>query len=185
MRRRNVSQSLVLVLAMGLSFAFGLLSCFAEESLTITTYYPSPYGSYNELQTNKLCLGDTDGDGVLDPGDQPAQAGDIRLKVYTGNPQTNGLAGAPGEILFSSEDSGSLFLHNGSAWVAQGGGVHKAFFSVKCAWRTVGAIPSCVPPSCPGGWLDSAVGCAVVSIAGGGTGTFVIGGICERWCVEP
>ncbi len=31
---------------------FGFFSlCFAEESITITTYYPSPYGSYNELRT--------------------------------------------------------------------------------------------------------------------------------------
>ncbi len=30
---------------------FGFFSlCFAEESITITTYYPSPYGVYNELQ---------------------------------------------------------------------------------------------------------------------------------------
>ncbi|MFA4843004.1 MAG: hypothetical protein WC658_04120 [Candidatus Omnitrophota bacterium] len=30
---------------------FGFFSlCFADESLTITTYFPSPYGVYNELQ---------------------------------------------------------------------------------------------------------------------------------------
>lgn len=27
-----------------------------EEKLTITTYYPSPYGSYNELQTNRMII---------------------------------------------------------------------------------------------------------------------------------
>jgi len=33
-------------------FIFGFLSLsFADETLTITTYYPSPYGSYNELTT--------------------------------------------------------------------------------------------------------------------------------------
>ncbi len=26
------------------------------EDITITTYYPSPYGSYNELATNKLAV---------------------------------------------------------------------------------------------------------------------------------
>jgi len=38
---------------------FGLCTvCFGqEESITITTYYPSPYGSYNELQTNRLYIG--------------------------------------------------------------------------------------------------------------------------------
>lgn len=31
-------------------FLIFLISVFAEESLTITTYYPSPYGVYNELR---------------------------------------------------------------------------------------------------------------------------------------
>lgn len=32
-----------------------VISVYAqEESITITTYYPSPYGSYNELTTNEL-----------------------------------------------------------------------------------------------------------------------------------
>ena len=26
------------------------LNCYADETITITTYYPSPYGSYNQLQ---------------------------------------------------------------------------------------------------------------------------------------
>ncbi|MFH0827319.1 MAG: hypothetical protein V1923_05510 [Candidatus Omnitrophota bacterium] len=29
-------------------------SGFTQETLTITTYYPSPYGSYNELRANEL-----------------------------------------------------------------------------------------------------------------------------------
>lgn len=32
--------------------------CFAQETLTISTYYPSPYGSYKDLQTETLTLGD-------------------------------------------------------------------------------------------------------------------------------
>ena len=31
---------------------------FAQETLTISTYYPSPYGSYKDLQTETLTLGD-------------------------------------------------------------------------------------------------------------------------------
>lgn len=35
----------------GLFFVFVVFSCFAaEESITVTTYYPSPYGVYNEMQ---------------------------------------------------------------------------------------------------------------------------------------
>lgn len=37
-----------------------LISSFVcAEELTITTYYPSPYGSYNELSTNRLRVGDS------------------------------------------------------------------------------------------------------------------------------
>jgi len=40
---------------------FGLLNltAFAEESITITTYYPSPYGSYNELTAYRMKIGTT------------------------------------------------------------------------------------------------------------------------------
>lgn len=33
---------------------FGLFYSFAEETLTLTAYYPAPYGIYDELQTNTL-----------------------------------------------------------------------------------------------------------------------------------
>lgn len=52
------------------------------EEITITTYYPSPYGSYNELQTNKMAVGDTNGDTKLDSGDQSVNNGDL---VVAGN----------------------------------------------------------------------------------------------------
>ena len=38
-------------LFLSLLLAVFTFSAFAEESFTITTYYPSPYGSYNELST--------------------------------------------------------------------------------------------------------------------------------------
>lgn len=31
--------------------------CFAQEQITITTYYPSPYGIYRELRTDFLAVG--------------------------------------------------------------------------------------------------------------------------------
>ena len=46
------------------NFTFFILLClifsssFAEESITITTYYPSPYGSYRELRSKRLAIGD-------------------------------------------------------------------------------------------------------------------------------
>jgi hypothetical protein len=45
---------LVLVLvSISISAAFA-----AEDTLTITTYYPSPYGSYNEMRAKRMAIGD-------------------------------------------------------------------------------------------------------------------------------
>lgn len=43
-----------------LFFLFIPLACFSQntESLTITTYYPSPYGSYVELRAKRMAIGD-------------------------------------------------------------------------------------------------------------------------------
>ena len=48
--------------------SYCLQSSFAED-ITITTYYPSPYGSYNELATNKLAV---DVNGVAVPTEYAA-----------------------------------------------------------------------------------------------------------------
>lgn len=37
---------------------------FAQETLTISTYYPSPYGSYGELRSQKVAIGDNYTDGA-------------------------------------------------------------------------------------------------------------------------
>ncbi|MFA5373889.1 MAG: hypothetical protein WC354_06905, partial [Candidatus Omnitrophota bacterium] len=51
----------------------------ADESITLTTFYPSPFGSYDKLQTNRLAVGDTNNDGQMSELDQPNRNGDIRL----------------------------------------------------------------------------------------------------------
>ncbi len=38
-----------------------------SEELTITTYYPSPYGSYNELRVNMIAVGTTYQDSSANP----------------------------------------------------------------------------------------------------------------------
>lgn len=48
-------------------------SLFADETLTITTYYPSPYGSYQDLYVaNTLGIGTTTPAGRLDVAADPA-----------------------------------------------------------------------------------------------------------------
>jgi len=63
----------------------------ADERITITTYYPSPAGVYNQLQTNSLGVGDNDGDGKLDSGDVPITPGDVWIKGKVGIGTTNPL----------------------------------------------------------------------------------------------
>ncbi len=41
-----------------LSFICFYSFLFAQETLTITTYYPSPYGSYRELRSQRMAIGD-------------------------------------------------------------------------------------------------------------------------------
>jgi len=64
-----------------------------EEKITITTYYPSPYGVYNQLVTRTLGVGDTNNNNQLDSRDAPnpnTNAGDVyisgRVGIGTNNP---------------------------------------------------------------------------------------------------
>ena len=67
-------------------FVFALLNlCFAaDESITITTYYPSPYGSYGSLQANKFGVGDNNGDGLFTAADVPTTSGNVWIKGNVG-----------------------------------------------------------------------------------------------------
>ncbi|MDD2680189.1 MAG: hypothetical protein PHO03_05290, partial [Candidatus Omnitrophica bacterium] len=58
-----------------LSLIFLLLTPFlslAEESITISTYYPSPYGVYREMRAKRIAIGDT----YFDGGEVPWEAED-------------------------------------------------------------------------------------------------------------
>ena len=84
-KRKNLSGVIFFSLFVFLFFG---LSC-AEDSLTITTYYPSPYGVYSRLQANSLGVGDNNSNGVLDSGDVPVHAGDAWIKGSVGIGTTN------------------------------------------------------------------------------------------------
>jgi hypothetical protein len=94
---------------------FFVTACFAQESLTISTYYPSPYGSYNELQLYPHVL------------------------ASTICPST-----ARGTIIYDSSDD-ALKVCNGSSWVSVGGTTAAPTGDVNapgntwgsCAWKTV------------------------------------------------
>jgi len=65
-------------------FIFFVLVIFAPvvfaEDITITTYYPSPYGSYSSLFTDKLGVGDNNGDSLFSSSDVPTITGYVWIK---------------------------------------------------------------------------------------------------------
>lgn len=124
-----LKKGLVQGLGLGLVLLLFCLPCFAEEpqqqqpeEFVITTYYPSPYGSYNELEV---------------------------YRSVTYKPVNKDTLSSPkeGELVYNASDD-ALYLYNGSAWVAQGGGGG--------VLTLVGGVGVCV--NCPAGWSEALFG---------------------------
>lgn len=99
-----------------LSICLAPIICFAQETITITTYYPSPFGSYNSLEANnfqadRIAIGD--GNTAADPA-----AADY---VGDGVLDLKGLAAAPvgnaGSIYYDSTVN-KFFFHDGTGWIS-------------------------------------------------------------------
>ena len=114
------SKGLVLLLVLGATFLLGSVLFAANESITLVTYYPSPFGSYNHLQTNRFVIGDANNDGDLTDADQANRDGDLRLTPQSGTP-SGWPVGPEGQIAYSQVDD-TIYYSNGSSWVASGGG---------------------------------------------------------------
>jgi hypothetical protein len=87
------------------------------EEMTLTTYYPAPYGDYDEITTdtiaaNRIAVGDVG---------MPINDGVINLQPINDDPATGGSipAGMKGSIYFSGK-SNELKIHNGIAWQSLG-----------------------------------------------------------------
>lgn len=77
---------------------------FAQEQLTITTYYPSPYGSYAELRTNQMVVGSTYNNAAnLPSANLPANGLMVEGMVKIGSSQTS-----PSGSLVISNRSGAF-----------------------------------------------------------------------------
>lgn len=108
---------------------------FSEESITISTYYPSPVGVYTELRSQRMAIGDNyfnaasypwDTNGILLAG-EVSQDADLVVEgnvgIGTANPFVqlhvhSSAAGIPGTINISGIDSATysqLLLHDDSA----------------------------------------------------------------------
>ena len=113
---------------------FSTCVCYAQssEELTITTYYPSPYGSYDELSTNYLNYGTA-------PSDMPTNGG-----VCT----------KEGQTAYSTTDK-TVYLCDGANWKTIGGsysfgGIYMQCDSGACRWPN----PVTGECNCPAGYTS-------------------------------
>ncbi|MCM8823232.1 MAG: hypothetical protein NC822_00960, partial [Candidatus Omnitrophica bacterium] len=103
-------------------FLFISLSCaFAQETITITTYYPAPLGVYNRLEAQSLGVGDNNNDGIVNTNDVPPNAGDVWIRGNVGIGTT-----LPLDLLTISgnnADAGIVSFNNNpgifSEWIAR------------------------------------------------------------------
>ncbi|MDP2923500.1 MAG: hypothetical protein Q8O30_07265 [Candidatus Omnitrophota bacterium] len=74
------------------------------ESITITTYYPAPFGVYRQLVTQTLGVGDNNTDGVIGGNDAPDPATDPGEVWISGNVGI-GTTNPQGELHIRSTDN--------------------------------------------------------------------------------
>ncbi|MBU1061666.1 MAG: hypothetical protein KJ952_02970 [Candidatus Omnitrophica bacterium] len=75
---------IIIVLTMVLFCTLCLgISVIAEE-ITLTTYYPAPYGAYVQLAVESLGVGDNNSSGAVDGNDVPSTSGDVWIEGNVG-----------------------------------------------------------------------------------------------------
>ena len=133
--------------------AYLFVFCVYATTITLTTYYPSPFGVYKKLQAKQIAVGDADGDGVLDSDDFPTRDGDIRLAPQFGNPATSWGTGERGQLAYSAAYD-TFYYSNGSTWQALGGsGGCYVSYTGTClsGFTNEGSLGSWGVCGCPGG----------------------------------
>jgi len=78
---------------------------YAEEKITLSTFYPAPYGDYDELTAIKLTIYDR-----------------MLYTPYPDDPSTWG-AGEAGELVYSETEDKLYYYDSTSTWNALGGGL--------------------------------------------------------------
>ena len=86
----------------------------SSESVTVTTYYPAPYGEYKEVSAYKLRLGGAPA---------PQNNGNVTFLPQAGDPDSKTGAftnGQTGEVAYSSTKN-AFYYYDGSKWAGLGG----------------------------------------------------------------
>jgi hypothetical protein len=100
-------------------FVFSSVVNAADETLTITTYYPSPYGSYNNLSVaNKLGVGTASPGYPLTIGGYAEGQSSPRTAIAILGPNSPGGSNSRQDIrwLFASAGTSIIGAYRGSSW---------------------------------------------------------------------
>jgi|GEM_PF-1502362 len=151
-----------------LALAFIILSSsllFATEEFIITTYYPSPYGSYDALWADRFGVGDNTGDGNRNAADVPATSGNVwisnklGIRTASSDPEfrltlDKGAATPDGGILAIGA------ISQGTVLTTAGGGTRLIWYPRKAAFRA-GYLQS---PGALANWDEANIGYASVAM---------------------
>ncbi len=138
------------------------------------------------MQTNKLAVGDTSGDGQLSSADQPPANGQLytaRSGIFKPQSSLPAFDAREGELVYNDSDN-KFYYYDGSGWVAQGGASGSVLY-LACPWGSdftagtnqgwgnqcgAGGTGCCTPAACPSGWTSAGPYAEPVSVAcSGGT----------------
>jgi len=148
-------------------FCFGLLACFClplflfSESMTLSTYYPSPKGIYSQVEVTR---------GLI-----------FKPQSLVPNPSAQDKEGEMVYVDSNPFDSapGQFYLFGGGSWAAPDmGGGGSGLISLKYPKKPAQAG---TPQACPAGWTDLGTG-SVAVLAGSGWPNYY--GYDERWCYK-
>jgi hypothetical protein len=124
--RSEIDMKIIQVLSILIIFFNG--ACLAQsdqpQSLTFTTYYPSPNGVFNRLQTKRLAIGDRNNDGKLSDADQPPNDYQLYIGRSVIYQPLNSLpaSGTPGELAYNASADAFNYYNASGSWVPLGGG---------------------------------------------------------------
>lgn len=141
MKKLNLKAFFILVASFGL-----LTFCFAQQEVTITTYYPAPYGVYNELEARKLVIGE---DGI------PSTDGVVNFQGLPSDP-SDSADRDDGALYYNSSAHEFRYYDEGSGeWQGLGG---FSDFVVVQNQRSLGGGSGGVRVHCPEGYIR--IGCS-------------------------
>ncbi len=93
--------------------------CPVEDSITFETYYPSPYGLYEELRGDKIIVGDTQGSTIGQRESTLPPPGTLTFNPLTDEPTSSDGTLYEGSLYYKKSigaTPGKLRYYDGSVW---------------------------------------------------------------------